>query len=125
MDELRLCSQGGDSMKPNQEGVSVDRVMPGSPMAADTLKQAVASVLQTFASEAKALNHLFNLAREIARRAKEKAADLEEYVKISESVKRIIGNITKVQMMTQVKMGEFEDLFQGMDHPVQDDLPEK
>jgi coenzyme F420-reducing hydrogenase gamma subunit len=112
-------------MKPNQEGVSVDRVMPGSPMAADTLKQAVASVLQTFASEAKALNHLFNLAREIARRAKEKAADLEEYVKISESVKRIIGNITKVQMMTQVKMGEFEDLFQGMDHPVQDDLPEK
>jgi hypothetical protein len=112
-------------MEPNQEGLSGDIIRTGFPIMADTLEKAVAAVLQTFASEAKALAHLLNLAREIARKAKDKAANLEEFVNINESVKRIIGNITKVQMMTRVKMGQIEDLFQGTDHPMVDDLPEE
>ena len=96
-------------MEPNHE-VGSDIVIPGSPLTAETLEQAVAGVLHTFANEAQALAHMHNLAREIARRAKEKAADLEEFVNINESVKRIIDNITKVQMVTQVKMGQIEDL---------------
>jgi hypothetical protein len=105
----RLCGRGGDSLEPNHE-VGSDIVIPGSPLAAETLEQAVAGVLHTFANEAQALAHMHNLAREIARRAKEKAANLEEFVNINESVKRIIGNINKVQMVTQVKMGRIEDL---------------
>jgi hypothetical protein len=50
---------------------------------------------------------------------------LEEFVSINESVSAIIKNITKVQMMTQIKLQLAEELLQKIDNLNElDDLEE-
>jgi hypothetical protein len=99
--------------------------MSNSPNSSSILEQAVANVIKAAAIEETALANILNLESDIIQKAKNVAANLEEFVSINESVNSIIRNITKVQMLIQIKLQFVEDLLQKIDNfEENDDLEE-
>lgn len=80
------------------------------PIPPQILEQAVTDIVNAVATEEAALANILKLERDIIQRAKNDAADLEEFVAVNESVDNIIRNIAKVQMITQMKLKNLKGL---------------
>jgi hypothetical protein len=96
-----------------------------SPISSDILEQAVTDVMAAVAIEETALSNILNLVSGIIPKAKNNSANLEEFVAINESVNSVIRNITKIQMMTQIKLQRMEALIQKLENLNEDNYLEE
>ena len=103
----------------------MNKSMFTSPNSPSILEQTVANIIKTVASEETALSNILNLESEIIQKAKNVSVNLEEFVSINESVNSIIRNITKVQMMTQIKLQQLEELIQKIENPNENEALEE
>lgn len=79
------------------------------------LEQAVADVIKAVAVEETAFASILNIENEIIQKAKHVSINLEEFVALNESVNGIIRNISKIQLMSQVKLQFLEELLQKIE----------
>ena len=103
----------------------MNKSMFTSPNSPSIMEQTVANIIKAVASEETALSNILNLESEIIQKAKNVSANLEEFVSINESVNSIIRNITKVQMMTQIKLQQMEELIQKIENLNENDTLEE
>lgn len=96
-----------------------------SPISSNILEQAVTDVIKAFAIEETVLSNILNLESEIIQKAKNDSANLEEFVALNESVNSIIRNITKVKIMTQIKLQNLKKLMQTIENLYKNEVLEE
>ena len=89
------------------------------------LEQAITVVIKSAAMEETALSNILKLEKTIIQKAKRVSHNIEEFVSINESVNGIIRNITKLQMLMQIKLQDAEELLQKISCFYEIDNPEK
>ncbi|MGE5581250.1 MAG: hypothetical protein ACM3X9_01790 [Bacillota bacterium] len=99
--------------------------MFNNPNSLSNLEQAFKDVIKTVAVEETALSNILNLESDLLQKAKNNSMNLEEFVSINESVNSIMRNITKVQMMTQIKLHFVEELLQKSENLDENDALEE
>jgi len=79
------------------------------------LEQAFTDIIKLVGVEETALSDILKLQREIIEKTKNGTRNLEEFISVNESVNRIIKNVTKLQILTQIKLEHVEELFQRIE----------
>jgi len=95
------------------------------PISSSVLDQAVTEVIKAVAIEETVLANILNLESDIIQKAKNGAANLEEFVSLNESVNIIIRDITKVQKITQIKLQHIKELIQKIENVAENDYLEE
>jgi hypothetical protein len=91
------------------------------PISFNILEQAVTDVIKAIGIEETALASILILESDIIQKAKNDSASLEEFVALNESVNSIIREITKVQMMTRIKLQNMKELIHQIENADEDD----
>ncbi len=95
------------------------------PTSSHILNQAVTDIIKAVTIEETALSNILNFISDITQQAKNNSANLEEFVSLNESVNSILRNITKVQMMTQMKLQHMGELIQKIESINENDTLEE
>ena len=95
------------------------------PVSSPGLEKAITDVINSAAMEETVLKNILDLERDIIQRAHNTAGNIEEFVSVNESVNRILRNITKLQMLMQIKLQYAEELLQSIKTFEERDKPEK
>ena len=93
----------------------MNEMVPHQPEIPDTLEKIFVDFMKTVQMEETALSNILGLENEVIQKAKNDSANLEEFVSINESINHIMTNITKVQIMTQIKLQQIAELIQKLE----------
>ncbi|HEX3043657.1 MAG TPA: hypothetical protein VHY08_02805 [Bacillota bacterium] len=85
-----------------------------SASAANFLEQAFSDVLKAVVIEETALSNILNFENDLIKKGKKDAANLEEFVALNESINNMMRNITKVKLLTQIKLQNLRKLIETM-----------
>ncbi len=92
-------------------------LMFNRPKFPDIPDQFLENAIKAVVIEETALANILAFEDDIIQKAKKDAVNLDEFVTINESAKDIIRNITKIQIMTKVKLQYVKELIQKLKNP--------
>jgi hypothetical protein len=86
-------------------------------MITSSLEQALENVIKSIVVEEAALSKILNLEEKIIGKLKNDTLNMGEFIALNESVNNVLKNVVKLQMLTQIKLEQADELFQRIGDP--------
>jgi len=84
--------------------------MLNSTIPSASLEKALTDITKSIVAEEAAISNILNLEREMIEKTKNGTRNLKEFISVNESINSVIKNVTKLQMLTQIKLEHIDEL---------------